>query len=304
MIRRALLLVIAAAGLCGIGAPRATAQTERERGLGPFTLVTMRGEITARLLRRDGDIVWVDRLTSDGVYVETGVPVEEIVNFVAPRPRLFELAEQPIDGYSPDQIKALHDGLRKMAAQYRPYRDLPGIPTDQAIRIQAGLYEKQEMWRDAYLLYLDLLQLPYRVENRERIQLLTGMCLWHMDRKEDALDYLLDTPIPDDDLAFFSRVMKARADCLAAAGRTLEALEDRLYLVVFYPFVASNEVENLAAAIPLYVEMNEWGAAVKTLDALQTDYPGAPETEASRELLASYTDQVNREKQFHAEETE
>lgn len=302
MNRVVMLMVLLLSGW--MAAPVTQAQTERERGLGPFTLVTTRGEITVRLLRRDNEIVWVDRLTSDKVYVETGVPVAEIIRFVAPRPRLFELAEQPIDAYTPEQIKALHDGLRKMAAQYRPYRDLPGIPTDEAIRIQAGLYEQQALWRDAYLLYADLLKLDYEVEDVNRIRLLTGMCLWRMDRKDDALGYLLTTPIPDDDLAFFSRVMKARADALASTGQTLKALEDRLYLVVFYPFVSSNEVENLAAAIPLYAEMKEWGAAVKTLDALEADYPDNPATVSARELLASYNDQVDNERQFQVEETE
>ena len=47
------MVIILAFLLSGwMAAPVTQAQTERERGLGPFTLVTTRGEITVRLLRR------------------------------------------------------------------------------------------------------------------------------------------------------------------------------------------------------------------------------------------------------------
>ncbi|HMP72189.1 MAG TPA: hypothetical protein PKE55_02905 [Kiritimatiellia bacterium] len=277
-------------------------QTRRERGLGPFTVVTPRGEFVIRLLRREGDFIWVDRLTREGVFVETGmesgIAIREIVRLVSDRPPLFELAEQPVESMTEEQLNQIHNALRTYAARFRPYRDIPGIRADEATRIQAGLYQRQEMWRDAYLLYRDLLTRDYRVADRETIQLRAGLCLWRMEQKERAIPYLTVETVPDEDLYFMSEVFLARADALTSVGRYRESLEDLLRLIVFYPFTGRNEARSLLACIPNYVGIHDWDAAYKTLMALDEDYPDQPETEQARALLARYQEELEKEQQF------
>lgn len=301
---RTSVLVVAGLVMVYLSLPQPVdAQTRRERGLGPFTVVTPRGEFTIRLLRRDADFIWVDRLTSEGVYIETGVEsgiaIREIIRMVSPRPPLFDLAEQPVESLTAEQLAALHNALRTYAARFRPYRDLPGVRADEATRIQAGLYERQGMWREAYMLYRDLLGRDYAIADQNVVELKAGLCLWHMDQKEASLEHLIQDVIPDEDLDFMSEVLLARADALTSVERHEEALRDLLRLIVFYPYIGNNEARSLLATLPNYVALNDWDAAFKSLQALEEDYPDRPETEAARQALAQYQEELEKERQFH-----
>lgn len=284
---------------CIVALQSARAQTAVERGVGPYTLNTKRGEITVRVLRREGDMIWLDRQVQSGQWLETGIPKSDIVEFKAPRaPEL--LAADKIR--NPAEIPPVIDQLRKMIAKLRAFRDLPGIPVDEAIVMTAKLNEQRGFWRDALQQYEELLGQNYEIPNRQRIRYLAGLCLWKMQEKPKALTYLLDNPVPEDDLALLSSVLQARGDCLAATGRHREAVDCYLSLIVFYPFEQSNEVQALSRIIPSYIEMGEWDAVMKTFDALQSTYPEAPETAEAGKLLASHSEKVAAEKQFQLNE--
>lgn len=273
----------------------ASAQTTRERGIGPYTLVTKRGDATVRLLRRDNNIVWVDRQVRSGEYIETGVPVSEIVEFKSPRPPLFDAAEQAESG---EQIAQMIDQLRRYSAQLRPYRDLPGIPMNEALLLQARLNEKREYWRDALLIYEEVLKQPYDFPGKNILGYRAGLDLWRMDQKEKALEYLTKDPIPDDDFDLLADILNARADCLSATGRPREAIDAYLNMIVFYPYVQTNELRALSGIIPNYVAIQDWDAAMKSIDALKRDYADAPETAAAEAAMAAYADQLAKERQF------
>jgi tetratricopeptide (TPR) repeat protein len=271
------------------------AQTVRERGIGPYTLVTKRGEVTVRLLRRDGDIIWVDRLVQSGSYIETGIPRSEIIEFKSPKPALFEQAEQ---AYSTEQITTAIDQLRRMAAQLRPYRDLPGIQVNAAMIQQAKLNERRSYWRDALVIYQELLTQPYDFPEKNMIRYWSGLNLWRMGQKDKALEFLDDDPIPDEDMGFMSDVLNARADCYSAAGKNREAIDTYLSMIVFYPYVRTNELRAMSGIVPNYIALQDWDAVVKTVDAMKLDYAEAPETAATIALLEKYQAQVEEEKKF------
>lgn len=295
MKRLAYILLILAA----FGAEYLAAQTARERGLGPFTLITRRGEIPVRLLRREGDMLWVDRLVQSGNFVETGIPRSEIIEFKAAKPQVFALAEA---AQTPEEIGAAIDGLRRLVALYRPYRDLPGMPVNAAMILQAELNERRAYWRDALLIYQELLTLAYEFPERPAVRYRAGLCLWRMDQKEKALEYLLDDPVPDEDLDAMSGILYARADCLGAAGRHREAIDTQLRLIVFYPFIQTNELRALAGIVPNFIALQDWDAAMKSVDALARDYPDAAETAAAAALLDQYAGEVQKVRQFQLTE--
>lgn len=294
--KRWITLLLMFVGLTGIVAE---AQTVRERGIGPYTLVTPRGEITVRLLRRDGDMIWVDRLVQSGNYVETDIPRSEIIEFKQPRPRLFQMADE---AQGEAQIGATIDQLRRFVAQLRPYRDLPGIPVNEALILQGKLNERRAFWRDAILIYSELLNQPYDFKERPMIRYTTGLCLWRMDQKDKALEFLLDDPVPDDDMDMMSEILNARADSLTATGRHREAIDTYLNMIVFYPFVQTNELRALSGILPNYTALNDWDAAVKTIEALKRDYADAPETVAAIANMEKFSAEVAKEKQFQVVE--
>lgn len=273
----------------------APAQTTRERGLGPYTLVTRRGEITARILRREGDMIWVDRLAQSGNWIETGVAKRDIIEFRAPRPRLFELADQ---AETPEQIAAAIDQIRRMIAQLRPYRDLPGIPVHDGLLLQAQLNERREFWREALQIYEELLGQTYEMKDRQAIRYRAGLALWQMKNKERALTYLLDDPIPDEDLDLLSLVLYARGDSQASIGNHREAVDTFLRMIVFYPFTQNNEPKALAGIIPSFIAMQDWDAVMKSLEALQRDYAESEESAAAEKIIQQYTQKIEAEKQY------
>jgi len=300
MMRSTVILGLVVVTLFGFSG-QASAQTSIERGVGPYTLNTKRGEITVRLLRREGDMIWLDRQVQSGEWLETGVPRSDVVEFKAPRPPEFIAADK---ARTPEEISTVIDQLRKLISRLRTFRDLPGIPVDEAIMITARLNEQRGFWRDALPHYEELLGQSYEIPDRQRVRYLAGLCLWKMQDKPKALTYLLDNPVPEDDMSLLSSVLLARADCLAATGRHREAADCYLSLIVFYPYEQSNEVQALSRIIPSYIELGEWDAVMKTFDALQGAYPEAPETAETGKLLARHAEKVEAEKQFQVNEEE
>ncbi len=280
-------------------AGQVAAQTARERGYGPFTLVTARGEVTVRLIRREGDMIWMDRQVQSGEWIETGIPKNTIIALRAPRPPEFAKADLAVTS---EAIPPAIDELRRLIGRLRTYRDLPGIPVHEAILITAQLNERREFWRDALALYEELLAQTYEMKDRPLIRYRAGLCHWQLDEKEKALGYLMDEPVPEEELALWSSVMFARGDCLASLGRHREAVDIFLTMIVFHPYDQNNEARALAALLPSYMALDDWDAVMKSFEALQGDYPEAPETAKAQERMAKYTTRAEPEKEFQSTE--
>lgn len=285
----------------GIVAPHTYAQSVRERGLGPFTLATPRGEVSVRLLRRDGDMLWVDRLVASGSWIETGIPRSEIVTFRATRPPEFLAAD---NARTPEQIAAAIDQLRRLVARLRIYRDLPGMPVDEAMLLTARLNERRDAWREALQSYEELLAQTHEIADRPLLRYRTGLCLWHLDQKEKALAFLLDNPMPEEDLDLLSEVLYARADSLAVLGRHREAIETYLNMIVFYPYVKENEPRALIGILPSYIALADWDAVMKAIEDVQRNYADTPYAAEADAVMATHAKKVEAEQQFQLPQEE
>ncbi len=294
--KRGVVILMLAALLAPVWTRTAAAQGSRERGLGPVTLLTPRGELDVRLIRRERDLVWVDRETRSGTFIETGVPVSDIQALRYEEPRLFSLAEA---ARTPSQMRTVIEALDKMIVQFSPYLDLPNIPSIRALEIKASLHESLGEWDEAIAAYRELLDKDYRLEDRDTIQLRTGLAGVRAGRAEEALAMLETAEIPEDDLVLMSDVRMARARAHTAAGKPVEAVNDLMHLVVFYPFVQTNEARALSAVVPNYIELGDWSAVTRTLEALNDQYPDSPHT-ASAEMAVEQHRSALEEEQARA----
>lgn len=250
-----------------------------KRGVGPFSLQTTRGTAKVRLLRREDDLVWLLQMTRQGDYVQTGLPVADIIAFEIDEERLFAAAQTAA---GEEAMVRVQQELRRVIDELLPYRDLPGMIVDQALMVQARLYEKRERWEKAYETYEQVLSQDYAPEQAEQARLRAGVCLSRMGRHENAVTYLAVDGLREDDLDLVSEVYYARGAAFQAMGRYDEAIMSYLYLVVFYPFVNDNEPRCLAAVLPCYAALTDWGAAYKTARILATEYDGTEWAETAR----------------------
>lgn len=284
-------LVLAALVLAACPCP-APAQTT---GIGPFAIQTPRGRFNARLLRKDKTTLWVMREAADGGQFEAGVPLAEITRIEVPTPRMFAFAEQAT---SQEQIRAAHDGLDRIIAMLKPFRELPGVNVDEAVLRKGQLYDRQGLWREAVRHYEEIVKLPYPSDQKPAAQLRAGIALELAGEHEPALKYLLDAQIPEDDEALLSSAIFARASALAAADRNTEAIMDYLRLVVFHPYVQNNEARGLEAVLPCYAKLKDWESMLKTIVYLRQEHAGTPETRRAEETFAQYRKELEAAGQF------
>lgn len=285
-------VLLLALGLCAAGAP---AQTARERGVGPFRLVTPRGDVTVRLLRRDKDLIWVDQQVSGGSFVETGLRRADITRFEIPQPAAFEAAER---ASTPEQIAKVQVALKAISDSLRSFRDLPGMPVDQALLLQGLLLERSQRWPAALAVYDELLAAPHRPAVAGTAGLRAALCHAQLGQHERVLAMLEQRAIPDDDLALLSDLHFARGQALAATGRHDEAILEFLFLVVFDPYVQNNEPRCLAAALTSYAALQDWAALWKSLAVLRGQYPEAAETKQAEEIAKTYEKQLAAETEY------
>jgi tetratricopeptide (TPR) repeat protein len=163
--------------------------------------------------------------------------------------------------------------------------------------LQAQLAERRNQWKEALALYEDILRQAHAPTYAESANLRAALCLSKLDRQDKVLEQLADKPIPDDDLNLLSDVYAARARARAATDDHEGAIMDYLFLVVFYPFVQTNETRCLAATIPHYAAIKDWDAASKTLAALQTQYPEAEMTLQAEALLQKLQSELEKDVQ-------
>lgn len=289
----ALLLTLLALGAAPPSLPGQTPAAV-ERGIGPFSLQTRRGPLTVRLLKRDAQFVWVDQLAASGKWIEIGLTPSDIVRFDVQRPRFFDLVES---ASTPEQIGQLTAALKKVTDTQKAFRDLPGLLVDEAFFLQGRLLEKQSQWKAALAVYEDIAKQPYHPAQAEAARLRAGVCYARLEQFEKALP-LLDAPVSDEDLGLLSDVVFSRARARAAAQDHERAVLDYLYLVVFQPFVQTNEARCLSAALPSYAAMQDWDGLWKSLQVLRTQYAALDETRRAEEFVKPYAKELEKEKAF------
>ena len=192
--------------------------------------------------------------------IETGVPVEDIVRFDVPRTAAFAAAEQATTA---EQVAQAYVALKRFSDLLKPYRDLPGIPVDDALLLQGRMLETQDRTTEALALYDDILKQPYTVSCAAEAHVRAAVCSARLGRHEAALAHLDEARPSEDDLDLLSEYSFARGQALAALGRHEDAVLSFMNLVVFHPFVQSNEARCLEAAVPSFIALKDWDGAYR-----------------------------------------
>lgn len=278
---------------------QAPASATHERGAGPYVLELARGKATVRLLRRDRETVWVERQMSSGGSVEAGVAAADIVRIEVPRPPAFDLAEQATNAALTAQAQG---ALKQVIDRLRPFRDLPGIPVDEALLWQGRLLERREQWQAALALYDDILRQPYRSGVAETVELRKALMHARLQQHAQVLAALESRTLPDDDQELLSELHLARGAAYAANGEHEKAVLDIVRLIVFEPYVSNNEPRCLLAVLPSYAAMGDWDAYWKSLAFLREHYAGSAEARAAEAHAAQFETELASEARFQPAE--
>ena len=264
-----------------------------QRGVGPFAIRSGDQTMSARLLKRQGDTLWVLKPNQAGADFEAGIPVAQITVVDVPRPKIFDLAEQAATS---NQIAQAWIGVKQIADMLKPFRDLPGVPADEALFLLGRLSEKDHRIPEALVYYEDILRQTYPSPMADAARLRAGFCHERARNHEKALQYFNAARIPDNDVDLLSEALFARGQAHAALRQFPEAIQSYLYLVVFYPYANSNEIRCLEAVLPCYAEIKDWDALYKTIHVLKTSYPNTPAAASAEEFAADYEKDLGPEK--------
>lgn len=261
----------------------------------PFELETASGVLNADLVRREGDTLWIRRLSSAGTPFEAGVQVGELRSLTAPEPRLFEAARQVDDE---EGLKNVEVALLRFIRRYEDFRDLEGVPVDGAVFLHGQMLERTGSLTRALKQYQDILDQDYESSFRDAAALRAGIVLAEQENYEKALRFLQTDRFPRDDLHLQSAAWFARANALHRTGQLDEAVQAYLTPVVFHPFIGRNEPKGLLGVLPVYEDLEDWTAARKTVEALNEQYPDAPETEEAQAWAARVSGMLDADAQF------
>jgi|GEM_PF-3349095 len=265
------------------------------QGLGPYEMTVPNGQFQVKLLRREGDTLWILREMQTGNFIETAVAFKDVQHVAFPRPRFFQAAEQL---ESNDQIEPLLATFRRFISSMLPFRDVPGSTVDEALYLQGLLLEKKEDWQGALDAYNDLLAQDYDTGNKDTARYRAGLCHARLGNHEDALSLLQSVEGLEDNLALKSEVFFARAEAHQALEQYEEAAMAYVHLLVFQPYVNDNELRCLAAVLPCYASMEDWQALSRTFRALKELYPDTEEYKQAERLIETYQEQLKKEQQF------
>jgi tetratricopeptide (TPR) repeat protein len=266
-------------------------------GVGPFQ-ITMADEVMeAKLLRRDHDLVWILRKMQSGDFVETAIPANEITNVTVERPRVFEAVETSLDRIQKDQALS---GLQRICSQLEDFRDLPGIPVDEALYLEGRIHEQRNDWQRAIRTYHEIMKGTYPSDFREPARIRAGLTCEQIGEYEKALELLDTAKLSDDNMNLYVETYRARGRALQALEKYEQATFAFLHLLVFYPYTQNNERYCLEAVLPCYAGMKDWEALYKTYQALQNLYPESDEAARATDLIENYRQQIANERQYQA----
>lgn len=269
--------------------------------LGPWPIQTKQTAFEASIVKRDKDILWVERKSADGTRSpQIGLPVADVVQIGMPRPALFDVVEKIrlAPAATDAQFAAAHAALDKMILQLRSLRDLPGIPANEAMVAKARLYDAKGLWRESTRLYEDVVLKAAGTAAASNAQILAGIAYAQGGEHHSAVEYLGGIPLPEEDEEILSKLLFALGDSYFALGNYDNALLSYLPLVVFYPFVYDNEARGLAAALACYAELKEWEPLYRSIQEIQKNYPTSPAAQTAAEFLEKYQKELIDAGQF------
>ena len=269
--------------------------------LGPWPIQTKQTAFEASIVKRDKDILWVERQSSDGQRMpQVGLAVADVVRIGMPRPALFDAVEKirALPAATDAQFAAAHAALDKMILQLKPLRDLPGIPADEAMVAKGRLYDAKGLWRESTRIYEDVVTKSAGSAAASNAQMLAGIAYAKGGEYNSAIEYLGGIPLPEEDEEMLSNLLFALGDSYFALENYDNALLSYLPLVVFYPYVYDNEPRGLAAALGCYAKLKEWEPLYRSIQEIQKNYPAAPAAQTAAEFLEKYKKELIEAGQF------
>jgi len=258
--------------------------------LGPYEVQLAADRFPAHLLKREknGD-VWLRRLSPDGALgPQIGYARSDILEIRMPRPAFFTNLEAMLDAPAstpvpPATAVRAHATLDKFILQTRPFRDIPGIVSDEAVYLKGRLLDRQGKFAEA-LEQFDALRAkepPSEFADAARIR--AGIEHARLTNSLEAVECLAGVLLPEDDEQLLSEMLFALGDAYVRLENWDNALMTYLTLVVFYPYVANNEARALSRALPCFAALKEWEPlyrAIQDLTAAAPDSPAAAYAEA------------------------
>ena len=269
--------------------------------LGPWPIQTKQTTFEASIVKRDKDILWVERQSSDGQRMpQVGLAVADVVRIGMPRPALFDAVEKirALPAATDAQFAAAHAALDKMILQLKPLRDLPGIPANEAMVAKGRLYDAKGLWRESTRIYEDIVTKSVGSAAASNAQMLAGIAYAKGGEHHSAIEYLGGIPLPEEDEEMLSNLLFALGDSYFALENYDNALLSYLPLVVFYPYVYDNEPRGLAAALGCYAALKEWEPLYRSIQEIQKNYPNAPAAQTAAEFLEKYKKELIEAGQF------
>ena len=269
--------------------------------LGPWPIQTKQTTFEASIVKRDKDILWVERQSSDGQRMpQVGLAVADVVRIGMPRPALLDMIEKirMSPAATDAQFAAAHAALDKMILQLKPLRDLPGIHANDAMVAKGRLYDAKGLWRESTRIYEDVVTKSAGSAAASNAQMLAGIAYAKGGEFNSAIEYLGGIPLPEEDEEMLSNLLFALGDSYFALENYDNALLSYLPLVVFYPYVYDNEPRGLAAALGCYAALKEWEPLYRSIQEIQKNYPAAPAAQTAAEFLEKYKKELIEAGQF------
>lgn len=269
--------------------------------LGPYPIQTKQTAFEASIVKRDKDILWVERKTADGTRSpQIGLAIADILQIQMPRPTLFDAVEKirTSPAATDAQFAAAHSALDKMILQLKPLRDLPGIPANEAMLAKGRLYDAKGLWKESTRFYEEVLAKAAGSAIASNAQMLAGIAYAKGGEHHFAVEYLGGIPLPEEDEEMLSNLLFALGDSYFALENYDNALLSYLPLVVFYPYVFDNEPRGLAAALGCYAKLKEWEPLYRSIQEIQKNYPNTPAAQTAEEFLEEYKEDLIQAGQF------
>ena len=269
--------------------------------LGPYPIQTKQAQFEALLVKREKDILWVERQAEDGTRSpQVGLAVADILAIGMPRPSLFDAVEKirTAPAATDAQFAAAHAALDKFILQTKALRDLPGIPANEAMVLKGKLFSKKTLWREAIRQYEDVVTKAPGTAIATNAQLLCGIAYSRCDEHQFAIEYLGGMPLPEEDEELLSDMLFALGNSYFALGNYDNALMSYLPLVVFYPYIYGNEARGLAASLGCYAQLKEWEPLYRTVQEIKASYPGSPAEQVADKYLADFQKDLAEAGQF------
>ena len=268
------------------------APTPASAQLGPFEVKMKGGTVSAQLYKREKNTVWLRRMSADGTPgPQVGYDASDILAVAMPRPPFFTNVDAIITATNRVPAPAFaraHAALDKFILQSRPFRDLPGVQSDEAIYLKARLYDLQNLPSDALTLYDSLRSKDPPSLFATNAMIRAGIVHARLTNSLEAVECLSGVLLPEDDEPLLSDLLFALGDAYVQLGNWDHALLSYLPLVVCYPYYGQNEVRALAKTLPCYAALKEWEPLYRTIQDIRRLYPDSPAAAYAAQFVKKY----------------